>query len=90
MGAYFRCLLEEADGDFVACRLFELLEADRGGEARGAAADDDHVVLHAVPLHRFLLARREAARRGGRASSGPTGGSGQAAEARRCRRASAE
>ena len=35
MGAYFRRLLEEADGDLVARRLFELLEADRGGGPAG-------------------------------------------------------
>ena len=85
MSADFRRLLEQADGDFVSCRFFELFQSYSCGEARGAAADDDHIIFHAVPFNRFLLARREVARRGGRALSAPTGDSGQAgmAQARR-------
>ena len=93
MSADFRRLLEEADGDFVACRLFELLEADRGGEARGAAAHNDHVVLHAVALDRFLLSINRAGevpRRGWRAGAlGDSEGPSTMAQARR-RSASAE
>ena len=49
----------------------ELFEADRRRQPRGAAADNDHIIFHAVPLDRFLLARRRGwrARRGGRAPS---------------------
>ena len=79
MSADFRRLLEEADGDFVARRLLELLEADRGGQSRGAAAHNDHIIFHAVTLDRFLHARREAARRP--SDSAPTGDSGQAGTA---------
>ncbi|MCY1510845.1 hypothetical protein D9M68_452340 [compost metagenome] len=39
-------LLEHHDGDFLLLLGGELLEADRGREAGGAAADHDHVVFH--------------------------------------------
>jgi hypothetical protein len=46
--ADLRALLDQADGFRVGG---ELLEPDRGGETGGAAADDDHVVLHRFAAH---------------------------------------
>ena len=49
--ADLRALFEQADGDFAAGLRGELLQADRRGEPRGAAADDHDVVFHGFALH---------------------------------------
>jgi hypothetical protein len=46
VGADLGALLEDADGEVAAGLGGELLQADRGGEARRAGADDDDVVRH--------------------------------------------
>ncbi len=60
MGADFRALLEHADRDFATVLGGKLLEADRGGEAGRASADDHHVVLHrlAFRCHRCSVVDR--------------------------------
>jgi hypothetical protein len=50
MGADFRALLQQRDRDLRARRLRQLLEPDRGAQPRGAAPDDDDVVLHRLAL----------------------------------------
>ena len=45
--AHFRAFFDDADADVAAVFLCELFEADGGGEAGGAGADDEHVVVHA-------------------------------------------
>ena len=49
MGADLGALLDHDDGNV----LVELLQPDRGGQARGARTDDDDVIVHA--LARFAL-----------------------------------
>ena len=46
LGAFF----EDADGKLAARFGGELLQADRGGEAGRAGADDDDVIGHRLPL----------------------------------------
>ena len=53
VGADLRALLDDADRNLAAGRRGELLQADRGGEARRPGADHDHVVFH--PLARRPL-----------------------------------
>ena len=43
-----RALLEHDDGNFLPGCGGELLQADGGGKAGGARADDDHVELHGL------------------------------------------
>ena len=54
MGADLRALLQNADADVVALLLRELTQPDRRGQARGAGADDDHVVFHVLAFHHDL------------------------------------
>jgi hypothetical protein len=50
-------LLDDADAEVLALLGAELLQADRGREARGARADHDHVVLHRFAFaHLSILA----------------------------------
>ena len=46
MRADLRALLQNADLDVAAAFRGKLLQADRGGQARRAGADDHHVVFH--------------------------------------------
>ena len=48
--ADLRSFLEDADRKLAARGLGELLQPDRGGKARGAGADDDHVIGHRLPI----------------------------------------
>jgi len=48
--ADLRPFFEEAHGKLALVLGGELSEADRPGEACGAAADDHDVVLHRLPL----------------------------------------
>src|SRR6185437_3759064 len=51
MGADLRTLLDDADGDLARGFLRQLLQPDRGGEARGAGPDDHDIVFHRLALH---------------------------------------
>src|SRR5688500_2539384 len=59
MRAHFRAFLEHADRDLAA----QLLHADRGGEARGTGADDDHVVLHRFAGHAGIIISADGAKK---------------------------
>src|SRR4029078_9823149 len=48
VGPHLAALLEDADRDVAPLSGCELLQADCCGEARRAAPDDDHVILHGV------------------------------------------
>ena len=52
VGADLGALLEDADRQLHLPLGRQLLEADRGGEARRAGADDHHVEGHALAFHR--------------------------------------
>jgi len=43
MGADFRALFDHADAEFLAGFGRQLLENERGAQAGGTTADDDHV-----------------------------------------------
>jgi hypothetical protein len=63
VGADFGALFDDAHRQLGAGFLGELLEADRGAEARGAGADDHHVVFHRFTRHSavsgcYLVGRR--------------------------------
>ena len=53
MRAHFRALFDDADGDFLAGFLFQLLQADRGGQTGRARAHDHHIIFHAFAFDRF-------------------------------------
>ncbi len=55
MGADLRAFFEDADGNLAAGLGGELLQADGGGEAGGAGADDHHVIRHRLPVGHSLL-----------------------------------
>jgi hypothetical protein len=61
--ADLRALLDQADRHLPAGLRGELLEADGAGEPGGSAADDDHVILHSLPLHTTGRALRPLRRR---------------------------
>src|SRR5690606_6563282 len=62
MGADFAALFDDADADLVLVGGGELLQADGGGEAGRAAADNHHVEFHSFPFaHPTLLAPSPAA-----------------------------
>ena len=50
MGTNLRAFFEQADRDFLAVLRRQLLEADRGGQPRGAAANDHHIVFHRIAI----------------------------------------
>ncbi|MPN56785.1 hypothetical protein SDC9_204477 [bioreactor metagenome] len=50
MGADFRALLEQADRQLTTGGRRLLLDADRRGQPRRAAADDHDVVLHRIAI----------------------------------------
>ena len=54
MGADLGSLLDDADRGLAPRGGGELLQADRRRQARGAAADDHHVIAHRFPIHGAL------------------------------------
>ena len=58
MRADLGALLDNGDGDVLACVERLLFQPDGGGQAGRAGADDDHVVVHGFALdRRFLMAQ---------------------------------
>ena len=56
--ADLRALLEHDDGQLAPGFGGELLQADRGGQARRARADDHHVVLHRLAWRQLRWSER--------------------------------
>ena len=55
MGADLGALFEDADAELAPGFFGELLQTDGGGEARGAGADDHHVIRHGLAFGHFRL-----------------------------------
>jgi len=57
MGADLGALFQDADADLVTMFGGKLFQPDRGGQPRGAAADDHDVILHDFAFHSLILLR---------------------------------
>jgi hypothetical protein len=50
VGADFRTFFQQADGNLLAGRFGQLLDADRRRQPRRAAADDHDIVFHRIAI----------------------------------------